>query len=107
MSSVLDSVIGFIVVPESDLEIVKSELPNHIRLTREESGCISFRVTQSKSDPTRFNVAEEFKSRYAFEQHQLRVKSSIRILLKQLHNNNQFRDWIYCIAIEYRRYSQV
>ncbi|NJK52011.1 MAG: antibiotic biosynthesis monooxygenase [Leptolyngbyaceae cyanobacterium SU_3_3] len=67
---------GFIVVPESDLNLVLSELPNHINLTREEAGSISFYVRQSDSDPCRFDVDEEFQSREAFEHHQLRVKAS-------------------------------
>lgn len=32
---------GFILVPESDLENVKSELVTHKRLTLEEPGCIT------------------------------------------------------------------
>ena len=67
---------GFIVVPESDLDLVLSELPNHINLTRQEAGCISFDVHQSDSEPCRFEVDEEFESREAFEQHQSRVKAS-------------------------------
>ena len=63
-------------MPEHDLEVVVSELPNHIELTRKEAGCISFYVCQSDSDPHRFNVNEEFESRAAFEQHQARVKTS-------------------------------
>ncbi|MGB3614097.1 MAG: antibiotic biosynthesis monooxygenase [Elainellaceae cyanobacterium] len=68
---------GFIVVPESDIETVRSELPNHIKLTREEPGCISFNVQQSDSEPARFDVIEEFESREAFEHHQRRVKASL------------------------------
>ena len=58
---------GYIVVPKDDLDLVLSELPNHIDLTRQEVGCISFDVRQSHSEPCRFDVDEEFRSREAFE----------------------------------------
>ena len=58
---------GYIVVPPDDLARVLAELPNHIELTRNEPGCIAFEVTQAPSDPYRFDVAEEFQDRQAFE----------------------------------------
>ncbi len=67
---------GFILVPESDLEIVKRELLNHQRLTREEPGCLIFRVTENVDNPLRFDVYEEFVDKAAFEHHQRRVKAS-------------------------------
>ena len=67
---------GFITVPDSELALIKSELPNHIKLTRQEAGCLSFNVTQSDSDKNRFDVIEIFENREAFENHQNRVKSS-------------------------------
>ncbi|WP_440056969.1 putative quinol monooxygenase (plasmid) [Pseudoalteromonas sp. T1lg65] len=67
---------GFILVPVSDLEIVKRELLNHTRLTLEEPGCITFSVTESSENPLRFDVYEEFKDKHAFEYHQKRVKAS-------------------------------
>lgn len=67
---------GFIVVPESDLEIVKSELIVHKRLTLEEVGCLSFTVTADEINPHKFSVYEEFINQAAFDHHQLRVKSS-------------------------------
>ena len=67
---------GFIIVPESDLEAVTSELPNHIRLTCQEPGCLSFSIEQSAFNPCRFDVAEKFQDRESFNQHQLRVKAS-------------------------------
>jgi len=67
---------GYIVVPESDLEAVEEELPTHIRLTREEPGCIEFSVTQSETNPTIFQVAERFESPEAFSFHQNRVRDS-------------------------------
>ena len=67
---------GYIVVPEDDLETVKDELPTHIELTREETGCLIFEVSPDEEDPNRFNVYEEFSDKVAFEAHQLRVKNS-------------------------------
>ena len=67
---------GFIEVPESDLEVVLEELEIHKQLTQSEPGCITFKVIQSKNNPTRFNVYEEFESREDFEYHQQRVRSS-------------------------------
>ncbi|EJB5285464.1 antibiotic biosynthesis monooxygenase [Vibrio vulnificus] len=67
---------GFILVSESELELVKSELVNHKRLTLEESGCITFSVIQNAENALRFDVYEEFTDKVAFEQHQERVKAS-------------------------------
>jgi len=67
---------GYIVVSDNDLAAVKAELPNHIKLTRAEPGCISFEVTQSDVDKNRFDVEELFANREAFDVHQSRVRSS-------------------------------
>ncbi|WP_417553393.1 putative quinol monooxygenase [Marinomonas fungiae] len=67
---------GFILVPESDLELVQTELANHTRLTLEEAGCITFSVVQNLENPLRFDVYEEFSDRESFELHQIRVKAS-------------------------------
>ncbi|NNN85815.1 antibiotic biosynthesis monooxygenase [Vibrio sp. A8-1] len=67
---------GFILVPESELEVVKIELENHKRLTLEEPGCITFKVTENSENPSRFDVYEEFIDKPAFEYHQDRVKTS-------------------------------
>lgn len=67
---------GFILVSESELELVKNELVNHKRLTREETGCITFSVIQNSENALRFDVYEEFTDKVAFEQHQKRVKAS-------------------------------
>lgn len=67
---------GFILVPESELKLVKSELVNHKRLTLEEPGCITFSVTENVVNPCRFDVYEEFTDNVAFEYHQKRVKAS-------------------------------
>jgi len=64
-------------VPGEEVAAVVQELSNHIRLTRQEPGCLVFEVTQSREIPGRFDVYEEFESRVAFEAHQMRVKNSI------------------------------
>jgi len=67
---------GFIVVPDSDLEAVKSELVIHKRLTLKEAGCLTFTVTPDEVNSHKFSVYEEFVNQTAFDNHQERVKSS-------------------------------
>lgn len=67
---------GFILVPAEDLPAIKKELINHKQLTLQEEGCLIFDVVQCQSNPSRFNVYEEFVDKSAFEAHQERVKSS-------------------------------
>lgn len=67
---------GFIIVPKQDLKTIKAELAQHIRLTRQEAGCIVFNVIQNEELSTRFDVYEEFVDQQAFEHHQKRVKQS-------------------------------
>ena len=67
---------GHIVVPESDLAAVLAELPTHIELTRQETGCLMFEVTQDPDDEHKFHVYEEFTDPSAFRHHQARVGAS-------------------------------
>lgn len=67
---------GYIEVPAADLEAVAGALPDHIRLTRAEPGCLVFEVTQDPDDPGRFAVYEEFASKAAFDHHQQRTQAS-------------------------------
>lgn len=67
---------GFILVPQSELELVKKELIIHKNLTLKEEGCITFSVTENIQNPLRFEVYEEFVDKVAFEEHQKRVKAS-------------------------------
>lgn len=67
---------GFIIIPKEDMATVMRELPEHIALTRKEPGCLLFNVTQDQHNMAQLNVYEEYASPAAFEQHQLRVKSS-------------------------------
>ncbi len=67
---------GYIEVPEPELEPVKKALEQHIELTLQEVGCLTFEVTQRNTTPTIFDVYEEFSSQEDFEFHQQRVKNS-------------------------------
>lgn len=67
---------GYIIVPDSDLDRVQAELPNHIALTRRESGCLVFNVNQDQDNKNRFNVYEEFKDRESFDNHEVRAADS-------------------------------
>lgn len=67
---------GYIVIPQQDLAAVVAALPVHMRLTRNEPGCLQFEVEQSPGEPNVFSVYEEFADRHAFEAHQLRARAS-------------------------------
>ncbi len=67
---------GHIVVPDTDLVIVKSELITHKKLTEQEVGCLIFEVTQDSTNINVFSVYEEFVDQQAFDYHQKRVKNS-------------------------------
>ena len=55
---------------------VAALLPEHIRLTRSEPGCLRFEVVRSMADPVRFAVYETFTDRQAFDAHQARTRAS-------------------------------
>lgn len=61
----------------SDLEAqaVRQHLPDHIRLSRAEPGCLSFDVTQT-DDPMIWDVQETFRTRADFDAHQARTRES-------------------------------
>lgn len=60
---------------DDEAEIARTYLPEHIRLTRAEPGCLSFEVTQT-ADPMIWQVKERFTDRTAFDAHQARTKVS-------------------------------
>lgn len=60
---------------QQEVALVERYLDEHRRLTREESGCLSFDVTAT-ADPLIWKVEELFSSKEAFNAHQLRTKSS-------------------------------
>jgi len=67
---------GYIDVPATRLAAVSDALPKHIALTRAEAGCLSFEVTPDAAHAGRFQVAELFVDRAAFDAHQTRTKAS-------------------------------
>ena len=68
---------GYILVRKDDLNAVTAALAGHIKLTRQEQGCLLFEVTQDNDDKNRFNVYEVFSNQTAFEFHQTRVRHSV------------------------------
>ncbi|WP_271894196.1 putative quinol monooxygenase [Candidatus Phyllobacterium onerii] len=58
-----------------DIDLVKQYLPDHLRLTRAEPGCISFDVSQT-DDALVWRVEELFIDRAAFDFHQQRTRAS-------------------------------
>jgi quinol monooxygenase YgiN len=56
--------------------LVAALVADHIRHTRAEPGCLSFDIVQAADDPCRWDVAEAFTDRVAFEAHQARTRSS-------------------------------
>ena len=55
---------------------VAAMLPDHIRMTRAEPGCLTFEVIRSMADPVRFAVREIYKCRADFDAHIARVRAS-------------------------------
>ena len=67
---------GFLLCASAeDIQLVETHLPEHLRLTRAEPGCISFDVTQT-DDPLVWRVEELFVDRAAFDFHQQRTRAS-------------------------------
>ena len=62
---------------KDDVELVRRRLPEHLRLTREEPGCLSFEVSET-DDPLIWQVEELFADRAAFDFHQERTRASER-----------------------------
>ena len=59
-----------------DLELVRTYVPDHIRLTMAEPGCVRFSIEASDEDPCKFIVSEEFIDRSAFDAHTARTRQS-------------------------------
>jgi len=58
-----------------ELATVLRYLPEHVRLTLEEPGCLTFHVEQTK-DPLVWRVDETFTDAAAFDAHQARTRAS-------------------------------
>lgn len=67
---------GHIDVPVDRIEAVDAALQKHINLTREEPGCIFFKVESCQSVEGRYLVSEAFVDEAAFEFHQTRAGNS-------------------------------
>ncbi|KAB7896780.1 antibiotic biosynthesis monooxygenase [Rouxiella sp. S1S-2] len=61
-------------IEESNL--VRHHLPEHMRLTKDEAGCVSFEVTET-ADPLIWKVEELFTNKETFATHQVRTKASL------------------------------
>jgi len=59
----------------TEADLVRQHLPEHLRLTRAEPGCLSFQVSAT-DDPLIWQVAESFTDKAAFEAHQNRTRAS-------------------------------
>jgi quinol monooxygenase YgiN len=58
-----------------DAALVAAKLPEHIRLSRAEPGCLTFNVNPTM-DPLIWQLDESFVDRPAFEAHQARTRAS-------------------------------
>jgi quinol monooxygenase YgiN len=67
---------GHIDVPRDRISAVEEALQDHIRLTREEQGCIFFSVEPCSDVEGRYLVSEAFVDEAAFEFHQQRAGNS-------------------------------
>ena len=67
---------GYIIVPENDLEMVRKKLPEHIKNTQQEQGCLAFKIEEDPENPCKYLVYEEFRNKAAFEFHQARAQDS-------------------------------
>lgn len=67
---------GHIDVPAERLTAVEAALPEHVRLTHAEPGCVYFSVTPCGEVAGRLIVSEIFADQSAFEAHQARTAAS-------------------------------
>lgn len=61
---------------EAEAALVREHLPEHIRLSRAEPGCVKFDVTQGDS-PLVWHLDEAFIDADAFAAHQARTSTTI------------------------------
>jgi len=63
---------GHIIVPLADRDAFKEALAEHIELTRNEPGCLTFEVDEDGEQLGKFEVFEVFVDQAAFDAHQER-----------------------------------
>ncbi|OCX63124.1 hypothetical protein BFP70_13015 [Thioclava sp. SK-1] len=61
---------------KEDAARVRVMLPDHIRATLAEPGCLMFEVTQMPDAPLQFRVTESFLDEASFQAHQQRTHNS-------------------------------
>lgn len=81
---------GTITVPGDAIGRVREALPEHIRLTNEEPGCLSFGV-EDRGDGI-FAVDEIFKDAEAFKAHQQRIENT-KWASASLSAERNYRTW--------------
>lgn len=59
-----------------EVDVVREYLPEHKALTKEETGCVSFEVTET-ADPLIWKVEELFTNQATFDAHQTRTRASV------------------------------
>ncbi|WP_137112557.1 putative quinol monooxygenase [Rhodobacter sp. SY28-1] len=59
-----------------DADLVRQHLPEHIRLSRAEPGCLTFNVDPT-DDPLVWRLDESFVDQAAFAAHQTRTRVSV------------------------------
>ena len=67
---------GTLICQPEDLAMVQTMLPEHIRLSRAEPGCVMFQVVADRCDPCRFLLAERYVDAAALEFHRARGRAS-------------------------------
>jgi putative acetyltransferase len=67
---------GRLICADADDAVVENLLPEHIRLTLQEPGCLRFIVRRSEDDPAVYLVDELFADAAAFAAHQRRAAAS-------------------------------
>jgi quinol monooxygenase YgiN len=70
------TVTGYLRARPADAELIGRLLPEHIRLTRAEPGCLKFNVVASSTVADAWELDEAFADRAAFEAHQARTRAS-------------------------------
>lgn len=70
------TVTGLLRARPEDRALIDRLLPEHIRLSRAEPGCLTFEVAPSVTVPDAWELDEAFVDRPAFEAHQARTRAS-------------------------------